>query len=111
MIDGNTPPAGFTVGENGRAVPSNHLINAIRASVVNEVSTSNQGETTSAVIPLPPAPSGIPPIIMTPAQTAGQSFGRSGSRVAPSDSTLASVTVNVRPHVGPIFDSNGNRIA
>jgi len=48
---------------------------------------------------------------MTSAATAGQSFGRTGTRAAPSDSSIASVTINGRTHVGPVFDSSGHRIA
>ena len=115
--DGNTPPSGFTIDKNEYAVPSNHLISAIRASMVSEASTSHQHDLTSTMTPLPPIPPpreippGVPPIVMTSAATAGQSFGRTGTRAAPSDSSIASVTINGRTHVGPVFDSSGHRIA
>ena len=115
-IDGNTPPPGFQIDTNGRAKPSSHLVAAVRASVIDEVSTEN--EQLGPLVPLPPPPTNmaqpgvVPPVIMTQAQTAGQNFGRSGTRVRHSDtSTIASVTVNGRSIQGPVFDVNGNQIA
>ena len=115
-LDGNTPPPGFILDQNGRAQPSSHLVAAVRASVVNEVSTTANSNH-SGPIPLPPVPapmdppSTIPPVVMTNATNTGQSFGRNGSCVRASDtSTISSVTINGRTFQGPIFDSNGNPI-
>ena len=113
-IDGNTPSPGFVLDGEGRAQPSSHLVAAVRASVVNEVSTVYDNTT----VPLPPVlplmeppPSSVPPMVTTNTTNAGQCFGRSGTRVRASDvSTIASVTINGRNFQYPVFDSNGNRL-
>lgn len=117
-LDGNTPPPGFILDANGRAQPSSHLVAAVRASVVNEVSTSQNNDTNDATVPLPPIPTNMPPpslvlpVVMTNASNADQNFGRPGNRVRSSDSsTIASVTINGRAHQGPVFDAQGNQIA
>ena len=116
-IDGNTPPPGFTLDADDRPQPSTHLISAIRASIIGEVQSTQQESSSTAIVPLPPPPSNsvggpIPPVVMTNPSSAGQSFGQAGTRITPTDnSTIATVTVNGRSITGPIFDSNGNRIA
>ena len=106
-VDGKTPPEGFKLNYDGKSVPNVSLVNAINASIM-ELSTSSQQ------LPLPPTPTNhlppVPPIVTTNARTAGQSFGRSGTRQRRSDdsSTIASVTINGRQHNGPVFDANGN---
>lgn len=71
----------------------------------------------TALVPLPPPPSTsaggpVPPMVMTNSSTAGQSFGRAGTKVASTDnSTIANVTVNGRSYSGAIFDAQGNHIA
>ena len=112
--DGNTPPPGFCLDENGRAVPNKSMVAALSASI-REVSTSNITTPSTSLVSLPPAPTTnappIPPIVTTNAQSAGQTFGRQGSKVRPSDtSTIATVTINGRRHEGPVFDINGNPI-
>ena len=70
------------------------------------------------IIPLPPPP--IPAIIKTDALQAGTSFGRQGSRAPPasiitasdqSQSNISMISINGRNYTGPIFDTNGNRLA
>ena len=106
-VDGSTPPDGFKLDSEGKAVPNVSLVNAICASI-REISTTNQ------LVPLPPTPTTltppVPPIVTTNARTAGESFGRSGirQRRADDNSTIASVTINGRPHNGPVFDASGN---
>ena len=112
--DGNTPPPGFRLDESGRAVPNMSMVAALSASI-REVSTSNNTIPSTSLVALPPAPTNyvppIPPIVTTNAQSAGQTFGRQGTRVRPSDtSTIASVTINGRRHEGPVFDINGNPV-
>ena len=65
------------------------------------------------MIPLPPPP--IPAIIKTNPLLAGSSFGRQGSR-APStsdqsQSNISMISINGQSYNGPIFDTNGNRLA
>ena len=73
--------------------------------------------------PLPPPPTHgmVPPpppvpFINTNASQTGSSFGRQGTRIAPSsDSTqisnVSAVTINGQTYNGPVFDRNNNRIA
>ena len=68
-------------------------------------------------VPLPPQPVGTPPpvpaIISTNASQAGSYFGRQGSRAPPSSdqSNISMISINGRSYNGPIFDTNGNRLA
>ena len=113
-IDGNTPPPGFRLDNSGKAVPNMNMVAALSASI-REVSTTTHAPQSTALVPLPPAPTQnvppIPPVVTTNAQSAGQTFGRQGTRARPSDaSTIATVTINGRRHDGPVFDINGNPI-
>ena len=104
-IDGNTPPPGFVLDSEGRPSVSTHIVSAVQASIANTNTTT-----------LPPAPVGenppVPPVINTIASTAGQSFGRRGSRQPPAsddNASIASVSiVNGRQYRGQVFDANGN---
>ena len=104
-VDGKTPPPGFVLNSDGRPTVSTQMISAVHASIAN-----------TNTVAFPPPPSGnnppVPPIINTNASTAGQSFGRRGSRQQPISDDLASVNsvsiVNDRQYRGQVFDSNGN---
>ena len=113
-IDGNTPPPGFEVSPDGTARPATRLVSVINATI---------GTASGSIVQLPPAPTGevlpVPEFVNTTAATAGQSFGRRGSRTPPNQqfrgnddsSTIASISiVNGKPHQGPIFNVNGNRL-
>ena len=67
---------------------------------------------------LAPTIAPIPPVINTNAQQAGASFGRQGTRshsnntsAGGSVSQVSMVSINGQSNNGPVFDSNGNRIA
>ena len=73
------------------------------------------------MVPLPPPPTGsilpapgIPPIIRTNPNQAGNTFGRSGSRNPVSDASATSgvsmVSINGQNYTGAIFDANGRRL-
>ena len=95
-------------------MPHLNLVAALSRSI-REVSPTNNTTPSTSLVSLPPAPinnaAHISPVVTTNAQSAGQTFGRQGTKVKPSDtSTIASVTINGRPHLGPVFDINGNPI-
>ena len=115
-IDGNTPPPGFVLDNDGRPALSTHLVAAVRASMVGELRTTNDpNDNVTALVapPIPPTgmPPPVPPVIMTQPLNAGHTFGRAGSRVRGSGaSTIATVTINGRSYTGPVFDAQGNTI-
>ena len=106
-MDGNTPPPGFRFDQEGRVAPNINMVNALTASI-RQVNTAAQSI-------LPPMPTTnnppVPPTVTTNALSAGQLFGRQGTRMRPSDaSTIATVTINGRRHDDPVYDINGNPI-
>lgn len=120
-VNGQTPPPGCVIDQHGYATASNVLVSAVAQSIGAATSNAN-----SMVPPLPPAPSptsvppparnnSIPPVIQTNASTAGSSFGRPGVRSTPGDdnsvSQVSMVSINGRNYNGPVFDSNGQRLA
>ena len=109
--DGNTPPSGFVVDDNGYPTISNQLVSAIRSNISEVQSQSNASQ---AIVPLPPVPTGLPPhgpMVITDASSMGSSFGRSGSRQPRQEnSSISSITVDGRQYSGPIYDVNGRRI-
>ena len=108
-VNGYTPPPGFTIDDKGFATPSTSLVSAVQAHISSTI--------TAGDFPLPPAvPFGtappIPPVIDTNPNQAGAAFGRRGSRQPPSgDASIGQVSINGRSYNGPVYDSNGNRIA
>ena len=118
-INGQTPPPGFTIQDDGSAAPSSHLVAAVRQSMIGNTNTSNG----STMIPLPPPPPpivpGIPPIINTNPSQAGASFGRRGTHNTNQQqendnntvSNVSMISINGRNYNGAVFDANGNRIA
>ena len=117
-IDGSTPPPGYTLDNEGRAVVEQGLVSVIQ-SQISTMAAANRGNTQGGgLVSLPPPPSNnntapVPPIVTTntTALSAGRGFGRQGTRQNNSDSsTIASVTVNGRTYNGPIYDANGNII-
>ena len=114
-INGQTPPAGCVLDQHGYAVASTTLVAAVQRSIA----------AASTAPSLPPAPSnpvalspptmsarGVPPIINTSASTAGNTFGRSGTRISSdSVSQISQVSINGQTYNGPLFDANHNRIA
>ena len=107
-IDGNTPPPGFVLDSQGKPTVSTHIVSALQASIAN-----------TNTITLPPPPSEetppLPPVINTIASTAGQSFGRRGSRQPPvsdsdSNSTASISIVNGRQIRSQVFDANRNQL-
>jgi hypothetical protein len=106
--DGNTPPAGFEIGPNGYAVPSRSIISAVQSIVGGNQQAFSVGATST----LPPPPTDRPqppPVIHTPSNSAGSTFGQ---RAAPSGSSIISSVsmINGRPYDGPVFDARGNRL-
>jgi len=72
------------------------------------------------MVPLSPLPAGtaphVPAIINTNPLHAGDSFGRQGSRALPvpppsDQSNISMISINGRSYNGPIFYTNGNRLA
>ena len=112
--DGNTPPSGFVVDDNGYPNISNQLVSAIQ-STTSEVNTISNETPEHAIVPLPPVPNGIriPPttMVITEESLIGSSFGRSGSwQPGQDNSSISSVMVNGRSYSGPIFNVSGRRI-
>jgi hypothetical protein len=110
-INGYTPPAGFVIDTNGYETPSTHVISAMQP--IQHVPPPPPPQHNFGVVPLPPPP--VPAIINTNALQAGTSFGRQGSRAPPtsdqSQSNISMISINGRSYSGPIFDTNGNRLA
>ena len=72
---------------------------------ISQVSASG-----NSLVPIPTAPSGptpIPPFVTIAASTAGQYFGRQGTRQL-SDNIGSSVSINRRPCNGPVYDDKVN---
>ena len=112
--DGNTPPLGFVVDDNGYPTISNQLVSAIR-STISEVNTVSNATNKHAIVPLRPVKTGIrippTPMIITDASSIGSSFGRSVIRQPRQDkSRISSVMVDGCQYSGPIFDVSGIRI-
>ena len=63
--DGNTPPSGFVVDDNGYPTISNQLVSAIQ-STTSEVNTVSNATHDHAIVPLSQVPTGvrIPPTPM-----------------------------------------------
>ena len=91
--DGNTPPSGFVVDDNGYPTISNQLVSAIQ-STISEVNTVSNTTHEHAIVPLPPVPTGIcippTPMVITDESSIGSSFGRSGSRQPRQDNSSIS---------------------
>lgn len=106
-INGYTPPAGFVIDTNGYATPSTHVISAVQQM------QHLPPPPPPGTLPLQPPP--VPAIINTNALQAGSSFGRQGSRTPlasdQSQSNISMISINGRSYSGPIFDTNGNRLA
>ena len=83
-IDGNTPPSGYVINATGLAEPSPSMISAVQSII----GTSHFDQSPAPLIVPPGLPpqqhqqSTVPPIVHTPASTAGTSFGRKGNRRA-----------------------------
>ena len=103
-IDADNPPHGYVIDQNtGYAKPNDTMISQLAASINN----LNTGRT------LPPPPNNnqppIPPNIET--NQAGNQFGRSGQRAAPSDqSSVGMVSINGCNYNGNIYDANGHQL-
>ena len=111
-INGYTPPPGFTLNNNGFAVPSTSLISAVQAHI-GQTNINYDAPPLPPVMPFSLQP--IPPIINTNPNQAGIAFGRRGSRQQPaagdtSVGQVSSVSINGRNYTGSVFDANGNRI-
>jgi hypothetical protein len=112
-INGQTPPHGFVLNNNGHAVPSTRLVSQVQQSL-----SGNQSQGQSMVQLPPPPPPGraptVPPVIDTNASQAGASFGRRGTRQNNNDnnsvSNISMVSINGQSYNGAVFDSNGNRL-
>ena len=113
-INGQTPPHGFVLNNNGNAVPSTRLISQVQQSI-----SGNQSQGQSMIQLPPPPPPGraptIPPIIDTNASQAGATFGRRGTRQQNhhdnnSVSNISMVSINGQSYSGAVYDSNGNRL-
>ena len=115
-IDGSTPPPGYTLDSDGRAVMEQGLVNVIRSQISSMNTEAGNTDNNGGLVALPPPPSQnapVPPIVTanTTASSAGGAFGRQGTRQRSSDSsTIASVTINGRSYNGPVYDVNGNII-
>ena len=115
--DGNTPPPGYQISRTGFAEPSTSIVNAVQ-SVIAATSTAPLGHMPHTPA-LPPVPGTqltppVPPIITTDPQTAGQSFGRRGTRVPSSQDSASIGMVSINGQIynrGPVFDENGNRLS
>ena len=112
--NGNTPPSGFVVDDNGYPTISNQLLSSIR-STISEVNTVSNTTHENSIVPLPPVPTciRIPPTLMviTDTSSIGSSFVRSGSWQPRQDnSSISPVTFDGRQYSGPIFYSSGRRI-
>ena len=119
-VNGQTPPPGCTIDQHGFATATTALVSAVQRSIA-AASTSNANQ----IVPLPPPspgtvmeppPNRVPPVINTNASTAGSAFGRQGTRVNPQHDTssvsqVSLVSINGQSYNGPVFDSNGTRIA
>ena len=111
-VNGQTPPHGFILDDNGYAKPSTHLVAAVQQSIIGRTDSTN-----TDMVQLPPPPQfiapPIPPVINTDASQAGASFGRQGSRQRQdnnSSSNLSVVSINGQSYSGAIYDSRGNRL-
>ena len=115
FIDVNTLPAGSHIDQKtGKAVPTMNLVLAIQVNIHEVVKT---GDTNGVhMVLIPPSSSDnqspVTSILNNNPSKYSQFFGRSGSRThpAPSDSIVASVSINGRSYCGPEFDSNGNQL-
>ena len=117
-IDGSTPPNGYVLDQSGRAVVDQGLVSVFRSQIALIQGEASAAGNQQSIVPLPPTPqtqAPIPPMVTTgtASESAGNNFGRQGSRQrqASDQSSVSSVTVNGRPYSGAIFDMNGNRIA
>ena len=115
-INGQTPPHGFVIGQDGFAAPSTHLVAAVQQSIQNSNESNTLPPPPSRIVPQPSSP--VPPIINTNASSAGASFGCPASRTPPPSSTdggsvsqVSMVSINGQPYGGPVYDANGHRIA
>ena len=112
--NGNTPPSGFFVDDNGYPTISNQLLSSIR-STISEVNTVSNTTHENSIVPLPPVPTciRIPPTLMVITDTSSivSSFRRGGSRQPRQEkSSIFSVMVDGRQYCGPIFDAISRRI-
>ena len=118
-VNGYTPPHGFTLNDEGLAIPSTHLVTSVQHSMIGAASTYGAQNNEHPMIRLPPVPtngiSPVPPIINTNANHAGAAFGRGGSRTNPrgdnSVSQVSMISINGQSYGGPVYDANGNRLA
>ena len=78
-IDGSTPPNGYVLDDNGRAVMNQGLVSVFRAQIV--AMNANGNDDHINVVSLPPTSTNhnpVPPMVLvsTQASSAGNSFGR-----------------------------------
>ena len=120
-VNGSTPPPGCVLDQHGYATASTSLVAAVRRTMAFTDNATIAAAYSAPPLPPPPTHGMVPPpppvpFINTNASQTGSSFGRQGTRIAPSsDSTqisnVSAVTINGQTYNGPVFDRNNNRIA
>ena len=99
------PPVDDKLDIEGKSVVDQSFVRNLN-SRINQVSASG-----NSLFQTPPPTSGnppIPPFVITDENTAGQSFGRQGTRQQRSDNSAYSVSINRRPYNGPVYNEKRN---
>ena len=74
------------------------------------IQVSASGNSLVPTHPQPLGPPPIPPFIITDTIIAVQYFVRQSTRHQCSYNSVSSVSINGRPHNGPVYDDKGNRL-
>ena len=101
------PPAGYKLDNEGKPVVEQSFFHNLNSQIIQVSASGN------SLVPMPPPPSGPPPIlpfVIKDASTSVQSFGRKGNRQQISDNIISFVSINGRPYNGTVFDDKINRL-
>ena len=115
-INGQTPPQGFELNNDGYAIPTTRLVSAVQQFTSRLANNVPLPPAPNAHAAITPPPDTVPPVVDTNARQAGATFGRQGSRIPPSNDTqsvgsISAVSINGRSYSGAVYDSAGNRLA
>ena len=103
----DVPPEGYKPDNERKPVVDQNSVHNLNSQIIKVIASGN------SLVPIPPPPSGTPPItsfVYTYISTSGQYFGCQVTRQQRSDNNVSSISINVRLYTGPVYDDKVNRL-